>query len=94
MMIFLRSIRLGSLVSFQGSFQVGVSFVPLPVFSPFLRLLRPCVVSSWIHHHLLIYIATFINLLLMLSIDSNRYREMDDGCNYGVSEGVEGFGDP
>jgi hypothetical protein len=88
-----RNIHLGLFSQFQELSLVGVSFVPVPNVFPSLPLLRSCVVSSRLHHHLLIPIATFINLLLIVSIDSNSYRGIDDGCNLGKPKRVERLAD-
>ena len=89
----MNSIRLVLSVSFRELTPIGVSFF-LPLASlPFLRLLKSYIVSSYCYHYLLISIATFISLLVVVSIGSNRYKDGGniDG-NLAIFKGVKGFG--
>ena len=89
----LKGIRLVSFSPFQVLSLRGVSFVPLQVSSPFPLLSKPCNVSSCIYHYLLVCIATFVKLLVLVSIGINRHSDGEGiGSNTSINEGVKGFG--
>lgn len=91
--ISLRNIRS---VSFLWSLELSLrdaSFALPLTFSPFLHLLKSCIVSSCCYTYLLIAIETFISLLVLVSIDSDRCKDGgNNDSNFGIFKGVEGSG--